>query len=299
MLWFCGEEWQFWSHVVMVLVSLSVAYWQSVPSTMRSYADAWCYKAKVVQVASPSVSSVQVPDDVVRCVFELLEARRIAAAAVVCPRWRSMADADAVWQSVWHRDFFEVDAALSRAIGRRSRAPPGTPWKLFYSQYAVTWLEHALVGANLEDSRVHVGIRGALYDVTTFASSHPGSADTLLDFAGSDATQTFEAVGHSTVASGLMSSMLIVSRPKTGSLALVKADIDHAKSRLSKLTLPCPRCPPDAIAPPHRPFYDATTARWHQWWPCCGFASRILVDVPKRTNSSSWSTTFVTSFWAS
>eukprot|EP00997_Jenningsia_sp_PLL12_P009154 NODE_6062_length_534_cov_15.746392_g5309_i0.p1 GENE.NODE_6062_length_534_cov_15.746392_g5309_i0~~NODE_6062_length_534_cov_15.746392_g5309_i0.p1 ORF type:complete len:126 (+),score=24.72 NODE_6062_length_534_cov_15.746392_g5309_i0:63-440(+) len=40
-------------------------------------------------------------------------------------------------------------------------------------------------------------IGGNVYDVTKFLDDHPGGVDTILDQAGIDATDEFEAVGHS------------------------------------------------------------------------------------------------------
>ncbi|KAJ2951472.1 hypothetical protein O0L34_g13623 [Tuta absoluta] len=40
-------------------------------------------------------------------------------------------------------------------------------------------------------------IHNKVYDVSRFLSEHPGGEDTLLEVAGSDATQAFEDVGHS------------------------------------------------------------------------------------------------------
>eukprot|EP01012_Entosiphon_sulcatum_P022210 TRINITY_DN2712_c0_g1_i1.p1 TRINITY_DN2712_c0_g1~~TRINITY_DN2712_c0_g1_i1.p1 ORF type:complete len:131 (+),score=20.81 TRINITY_DN2712_c0_g1_i1:276-668(+) len=40
-------------------------------------------------------------------------------------------------------------------------------------------------------------IDGQIYDVTSFLDDHPGGVDALVDIAGRDATDAFEAVGHS------------------------------------------------------------------------------------------------------
>ena len=48
--------------------------------------------------------------------------------------------------------------------------------------------------------RCLVGLHGGIYDLSHFLNEHPGSPETLLDNAGSDATGFFEDVGHSRVA---------------------------------------------------------------------------------------------------
>lgn len=40
-------------------------------------------------------------------------------------------------------------------------------------------------------------INGMVYDVTNFAKNHPGGEELIHDFAGKDATDAFEAIGHS------------------------------------------------------------------------------------------------------
>ncbi|KAM6943503.1 cytochrome b5 type B [Xenentodon cancila] len=57
----------------------------------------------------------------------------------------------------------------------------------------------------LEDIRVHnmssdtwLIIHDKVYDVTSFLEEHPGGEEVLLEQAGSDATESFEDVGHST-----------------------------------------------------------------------------------------------------
>lgn len=48
-----------------------------------------------------------------------------------------------------------------------------------------------------------------VYDVTTFAASHPGGVEVLYDCGGADATEAFEDVGHSSVATQMLGPYLI------------------------------------------------------------------------------------------
>ncbi|CAL1604102.1 unnamed protein product [Knipowitschia caucasica] len=57
----------------------------------------------------------------------------------------------------------------------------------------------------LEDIRLHnmstdtwLIINDKVYDITSFLEEHPGGEEVLLEQAGSDATESFEDVGHST-----------------------------------------------------------------------------------------------------
>ncbi|KAK1566010.1 cytochrome b5-like heme/steroid binding domain-containing protein [Colletotrichum navitas] len=44
---------------------------------------------------------------------------------------------------------------------------------------------------------IWVSIRGKVYDVSNYVEDHPGGIEVLKDVAGSDATESFEYVGHS------------------------------------------------------------------------------------------------------
>ncbi|KAJ8400511.1 hypothetical protein AAFF_G00396350 [Aldrovandia affinis] len=52
-------------------------------------------------------------------------------------------------------------------------------------------------------------IHDKVYDVTSFLEEHPGGEDVLLEQAGSDATESFEDVGHSTDAKEMMQQYLV------------------------------------------------------------------------------------------
>ena len=126
-----------------------------------------------------------------------------------------------------------------------------------------------------------VGIHGAVYDITAFAPQHPGSLDTVLDFAGTDATTFFEDVGHSSVARKIMRPMKVLG-PGTaaGCLARVKASLAAERAALarrhpSKL---CPTCHEPVHFYDAALFYDAVRAHWALWWPCCG--ERAVDAVP-------------------
>jgi cytochrome-b5 reductase len=66
-----------------------------------------------------------------------------------------------------------------------------------------SWLDWALAGYNTEEACL-VGIEGAVYDLTSFLPHHPGSRETIVVNAGTDATTFFEDVGHSHQARALM-----------------------------------------------------------------------------------------------
>ena len=141
-------------------------------------------------------------------VCDALDARDVATLACCDGARRAAADGPSTWRRLFDRDWGPTLAKTqSLSLAWTPREPGWAPplgYKAFYSAFACTWVERAVVGANVEGSRVLVGIHGAVYDITAFAPQHPGSLDTVLDFAGTDATTFFEDVGHSSVARKIM-----------------------------------------------------------------------------------------------
>jgi len=86
--------------------------------------------------------------------------------------------------------------------GRRLRV-----YDLYFTLY-VTAIPWSLALRNTTQS-CFVGLYNAVYGITAFLSQHPGSVETLLIHAGSDASRTFEAVGHSTRARTLADTMCV------------------------------------------------------------------------------------------
>ncbi|XP_053952554.1 cytochrome b5 isoform X1 [Anastrepha ludens] len=56
---------------------------------------------------------------------------------------------------------------------------------------------------------VWIIIKNGVYDVTKFLKDHPGGEDSILEYAGKDATKAFNEVGHSTDAVKEMKSYKI------------------------------------------------------------------------------------------
>ncbi|EFP05382.1 hypothetical protein GCK72_018110 [Caenorhabditis remanei] len=72
-----------------------------------------------------------------------------------------------------------------------------------------------------------------VYDVTKFVDLHPGGPEILLEFAGGDATDAFESVGHSMCARMMLTKFKIGSLPEDERPDFVQAEyITHAKISL-------------------------------------------------------------------
>lgn len=65
------------------------------------------------------------------------------------------------------------------------------------------------VAQNNSKESTWVVIAGNVYNVTKFLDEHPGGEEVLLEVSGTDATENFEDVGHSTDARDLMKEFLI------------------------------------------------------------------------------------------
>jgi cytochrome b involved in lipid metabolism len=52
-------------------------------------------------------------------------------------------------------------------------------------------------------------IHGKVYDVSKFLLDHPGGEEVLFEFAGKDATDVFEQIGHSEDARTLLNDMFV------------------------------------------------------------------------------------------
>ncbi|XP_063364770.1 cytochrome b5-like [Cydia amplana] len=76
-----------------------------------------------------------------------------------------------------------------------------------------TVITRAEVKQNRHRNNLWLIIHDDVFDVTKFLEEHPGGEDTLLDAAGSDATQAFEDVGHSEDARELLQQYKIGTLP--------------------------------------------------------------------------------------
>ncbi|KAJ2746376.1 hypothetical protein GGI20_001372 [Coemansia sp. BCRC 34301] len=56
---------------------------------------------------------------------------------------------------------------------------------------------------------IWIVVHGKVYDVTPFLDEHPGGEEVMLEYAGADATEAFEDIGHSDDARDLLSKFFI------------------------------------------------------------------------------------------
>eukprot|EP00927_Polykrikos_kofoidii_P000789 TRINITY_DN10301_c0_g1_i1.p1 TRINITY_DN10301_c0_g1~~TRINITY_DN10301_c0_g1_i1.p1 ORF type:complete len:1205 (+),score=185.24 TRINITY_DN10301_c0_g1_i1:80-3694(+) len=101
---------------------------------------------------------------------------------------------------------------------------------------------------DLKDLRNHrtsesccLAIRGTVYDVTKFLKQHPGGAERLLEWGGSDATDAFERVGHSETARAMLDGMAVAplaAAVATAPIAPTSAGANAADRRYDILAEP-------------------------------------------------------------
>ncbi|TNN87586.1 Cytochrome b5 [Liparis tanakae] len=65
------------------------------------------------------------------------------------------------------------------------------------------------IRAHSQSSDTWLIIHDKVYDITSFLEEHPGGEEVLLEQAGSDATESFEDVGHSTDAREMLQQYFI------------------------------------------------------------------------------------------
>lgn len=96
------------------------------------------------------------------------------------PRW---------WIKEQQISYSDHAASLQEQFSARKQ------WKLFYFVFGMHWQKWAVAGHAREDDCLVV-IHGAIFNMTHF-DYHPGGKEPFMRFAGFDATEAFEAMGHS------------------------------------------------------------------------------------------------------
>ena len=212
---------------------------------------------------------------------DFLPAQQVALLACCGGDVGAASASEETWRVVHRRDAGVVAAyplPTAHAAHTAGDKPGAQSYKEAHSRLAASWAARAVLGGNVEGENVLVALRGAVYDLTRFAPDHPGSTDTLLDFAGAgpvpessrrrrdagrrasarrrgggrkaravdvragtDASETFEAVGHSSEARRLAAT-LRVAGTLGGALASVVAELRRERAR-------SPRRRPTCAAP--------------------------------------------------
>ncbi|WPH04833.1 Hypothetical protein R9X50_00773000 [Acrodontium crateriforme] len=89
------------------------------------------------------------------------------------------------------------------------------------------------LGKHTTKKDLWIAIHGKVYDVTSYSEDHPGGVDSLVEVAGSDATEEFEDLGHTSDAREIMERFLVGELEKTG-------DYDSGYVKLQRNLPPVP-----------------------------------------------------------
>mmetsp|Transcript_18725 Transcript_18725/g.26405 ORF Transcript_18725/g.26405 Transcript_18725/m.26405 type:complete len:358 (+) Transcript_18725:71-1144(+) len=223
-----------------------------------------------------------------------------------------MAESDCIWLHLFklrfesilsNPHFKETSERYHLHWGKESPREGWNPpqgWKLFYSQFACSWVGWISAGKNLE-SECLVGINGKVYDVTDFLAHHPGSPETLLVHSGRDSSLDFDDIGHSSIAHGQMRKYVCAEiSSKIGSEVSLKAkqqihlemaqkisEVVKANEILCEEAVPfCSACQATFDSSYERSisstercahknssgvfFFVPSHDQWAIFWPCCG-----------------------------
>jgi len=145
----------------------------------------------------------------------------------------------------------------------------------FYCALREGLVPYLLAGHNTRE-RCLVGLHGDIYDMTRFVEEHPGSPETVLVFAGGDCSNMFEAVGHSNLARGIASHLLLElgtprppgpptpSRRPIDNMHCVRRWMKRESMRQQRLAEA--RVVSEDMIGEVRVFFDPVRWRWRAWY---------------------------------
>lgn len=257
-------------------------------------------------------------DDILILISLYLPISDLAAIEMSSVQLKRVLRRDLLWCALWRQRFQSMlnSAAAQRILELRGVAPSPSwrplqcSWRDFYCMFEFSWVDWLAAGSNTRECCL-VGVRGALFDLTSFADQHPGGDETLLWAAGGDATDIFEDIGHSSEARSLLVARE-VCRPRVGTdrRGAVKfransamlgrlrrdailanssaaneyregvADRDfHEMHSLSLRPMTALRAGGRPCATAHsgqcRVCLDPFSQQWSAWWSCCGWGAAV------------------------
>ncbi|KAK5451332.1 hypothetical protein LTS15_008096 [Exophiala xenobiotica] len=94
----------------------------------------------------------------------------------------------------------------------------------------------AEVARHAKDDDLYLIYQNNVYDVTRFLAEHPGGVEVIRDYAGKDATEGFDEVGHSKEAHQQLEELLL-GRLDQASAATAAAARSGKKKKVNKASL--------------------------------------------------------------
>jgi hypothetical protein len=183
--------------------------------------------------------------------IELLPTEEIYRLSASCKSLRDeLYRNDSLWERLWisrYTDLWQHPAIRAirekRAIfwdPAKNYGNPQQGWRNFYREFELSWKDWLLAGACSSEYCI-LALHGSILDVTAFLPSHPGSLESLMDYAGGDATEQFLDVGHSSNAYHLSLNYTIYNSTLEADMAKQTVEFErklhHSYDLTSSLTI--------------------------------------------------------------
>lgn len=178
-----------------------------------------------------------VPLEVWVHIFSFLDAPELCVSSQVCHQWNEISKVDLLWKNLFNR----LKTMPPSYCGPNS--PSLRPYRAFdlrdepmpleflddeqvrSCNFRELYIDNCLCPSQVQKHNKRedawIILRGKVFSITSFLAEHPGGENILLRYAGADATQAFQDVGHSDLALKLLKDFEIgtlqwPSRKKTG-----------------------------------------------------------------------------------
>lgn len=227
---------------------------------------------------------------------------------MTCCSYNILASDDFLWKQIWNSRYGHLwinprikDIRLKRGgslMCELDKLDPIMGWKTFLIEFDFCWKSWLIAGC-CNESLCLLGIGENLYDITSFLGNHPGSVETLLNYAGADVTNLFSDIGHSSYAHSLLESHILLEnristmptlRSKTmeAEALIVKDFFDN--NRAAHLPSEFEMCTGRSICHPTTPLhfgqsqvcFDPVRREWIGWYSCCGLGRVFDINHAKK-----------------
>jgi len=170
-------------------------------------------------------------------------------------------------------------------------------WRRFLIEFDHCWLPWLISGCNTF-SLCLIGIDNGIFDLTSFLDIHPGSLETLLNYAGADVTTLFNDIGHSSYATNLKEDFLVFPKIPIAAPTIRSEKMDQEEKIVRNYFDSCREIrvssdveifrghtvclPTTAHYGQAQVFFDPIRREWIGWYSCCGLGR--IFDIDESSN---------------
>lgn len=167
------------------------------------------------------------PSDIQVHLLSFLNPKDLAVFSCVSRYSNGLACHPLLWKTLFLRDYNYILTQWPLAQTAFQRFSPDSPFtiieflskrideideepfdmKQLYFTFTKYWIDWSIAGLNSFNS-CYIGLHNCIFNITDFIRDHPGSPETILMYAGRDATEIFEDLGHSMGARDIASKRL-------------------------------------------------------------------------------------------